>query len=410
MDTAHKHHGHSPAIAMAACVTLSLFCASARAEQINFIYTSDLHYGITKTNFDGSTNVGAQAVNEAMIDKMNAMPNVALPNGQKVGAIDFVAITGDIANRAETGIQSATASWNQFQSDFLGNNLNTAGGRLNLTTSAGAATPLYLLPGNHDISNAIGYPTVTKDATSVVQIYNRMAPYSGQTPITNATYSYPTDRLNYSVDVGGVHMMFVNMWPDRAVQQWMNTDLTKVAKDTPTLLFTHAPINPAETKVFGDPANPTKTAQGVIPYTLGTGPNQYTSFTAAAAELTTWLKDHPEVKAYFAGHDNFSEFGTQVTDPATGAAISTFRVDSPMKGNVSASDETKLSFDVFTIDTDNKTLTAREYLWNSTGNAATSGAWGTIETIAIPEPSTYATAAGLLGLALAVWKRRQRAA
>ena len=39
-------------------------------------------------------------------------------------------------------------------------------------------------------------------------------------------------------------------------------------------------------------------------------------------------------------------------------------VDSPMKGSVSAKDETKLSFQSIAIDTDARRITVREVRWN----------------------------------------------
>ena len=61
----------------------------------------------------------------------------------------------------EEGVQSATTSWSQFCSDW----------------DSSISSPLYLVPGNHDISNAIGYSKVLspeKDASSAAGIFNRM--------------------------------------------------------------------------------------------------------------------------------------------------------------------------------------------------------------------------------------------
>src|SRR5450432_2673761 len=71
---------------------------------------------------------------------------------------------------------------------------------------------------------------------------------------------------------------------------------------------------------------------------------------AAQRELAAFVKAHPNIKAYFHGHNNGNEFydwrgvDSDVTLP-------TFRVDSPMKGAVSGNDETKLSFQLVSIDT-----------------------------------------------------------
>jgi len=59
-----------------------------------------------------------------------------------------------------------------------------------------------------------------------------------------------------------------------------------------------------------------------------------------------------------------------------------FRVDSPMKGAVSADDEARLSFQVASIDTASWTLTVRECLWNAeAGDAAP--AWGESRTVSV---------------------------
>src|SRR5229473_431989 len=102
---------------------------------IEFLFTSDAHYGITRAAFRGGTNVAARVVNAAMIEKMNGLPRARLPKdggakgGELVGPIDFVAEGGDIANREESAggdgdgvggtIQPAAVSWSQFRADYV---------------------------------------------------------------------------------------------------------------------------------------------------------------------------------------------------------------------------------------------------------------------------------------------------
>jgi hypothetical protein len=353
-----------------------------RAEGVTFIVTSDLHYGTTR-EFRGAT-ADAQAVNRAMIERMNALPEVALPGAEgKVGPIDFVVITGDITNRGEKTAPAAAVTWGQFQEDYLGreNAGSRTGGRLKLRGRDGAAVPVYLVAGNHDISNAIGYPDVPTDATAVVEISNRMRGTSwvvdGSRPL-----EYAGREVNYAVDRAGVHMMFVSMWPDRGNQAWMEEDLKKVRGTMPVFVFAHAPVDPGEAKYFRDQSLPTRytvDATGVIPFTVGAG-GDYASTAAAKAELTGWLARHKQVKAYFFGHDNYQEFTTLTPDVAApGATVGLFRADSPMKGSASQKDEKKLSFNVFTMDTEAWTLIAREYLWN----AGAGGEWGASKTISV---------------------------
>jgi len=67
-------------------------------------------------------------------------------------------------------------------------------------------------------------------------------------------------------------------------------------------------------------------------------------------------------------NDNANEFYTYAGPDST-IALKTFRVDSPMKGNFSATDETKLSFQLISIDTQKMTMTVRECLWNTVPGA-----------------------------------------
>jgi hypothetical protein len=67
---------------------------------IQIVFTSDIHYGITRHSFDGDNNVDAHTVNMRMVEKMNRLPSLLLPTdkgvnaGQKVGAVDYVMISG----------------------------------------------------------------------------------------------------------------------------------------------------------------------------------------------------------------------------------------------------------------------------------------------------------------------------
>ena len=55
-----------------------------------------------------------------------------------------------------------------------------------------------------------------------------------------------------------------------------------------------------------------------------------------------------------------------------------------MKGNKSAKDETKLSFQLAVVDMSTRTMTVRECLWNTDPkNPATPVAWGASRTVSI---------------------------
>ncbi|HET9831987.1 MAG TPA: metallophosphoesterase, partial [Vicinamibacterales bacterium] len=199
--------------------------SSAQPRTIRFVFTSDAHYGVTRAHFRGHDNVGADVVNRAMVAAIN-----------QAGPLDFVAQGGDIANReeeTETGpIQSAAASWAQFEQDYIQG--------LTVTTATGRRAPLYIVPGNHEVSNAIGFykpmqPPI--DKTALLEIYNRMMRPSR--PKTAATYNYASDRVLYSHTIGGVHFVFITIWPDSAVRAWLENDLKRIDRGTPVVLFTH---------------------------------------------------------------------------------------------------------------------------------------------------------------------------
>src|SRR5207248_1414002 len=133
--------------------------------------------------------------------------------GEPIGALDFLASGGDITNREEGegagAIQSASASWRQFTSDYLQG--------LTITDRSGRRTPLYLVPGNHEASNAVGFHAPMSppiDQTPMIEMFNRMLRPS---PLKNTvTFDYARDRVLYSRDVDGVHFVFLQVWPDSA--------------------------------------------------------------------------------------------------------------------------------------------------------------------------------------------------
>ena len=354
-----------------------------------FVYTSDVHYGLTKTPLlDGSAGVeDAQVVNQALVKSINNLTTVTLPCGDggvnacaPISSVDFISVTGDIANRADSAVlnQNATKSWGQFKTDYIDG--------LALKNKNNENTPLYLVPGNHDVSNAIGYykaplnATTGMDPTSYVNIYNLMmnatltnAGFIGS-PASAATAgaSYAANKVRFSKDLGGVHYLFIGMYPDSAARAWMETDLRKVSATTPVLLFTHDPPN-IDTSHLMNPngthdINSTAKFENLV---LGEAAGGYASVSAITGAstveqnaLTAWLKTHKNVVAYFHGHSNYNQFYT-FAGPNSDISLNTFRVDSPMKGSASATDPTKLSFQFISIDKDAAHMTVREYLWNT---------------------------------------------
>ncbi|HWZ13848.1 MAG TPA: metallophosphoesterase [Mucilaginibacter sp.] len=337
---------------------------------INLVFTSDAHYGIARSKFRGDTNVQGYVVNAAMIRQINTVPNLILPTdkgieaGKKVGPVDYLVETGDIANRMEIPIQSAAASWAQFETDYMHS--------VSLKRHDGRPATLLLAPGNHDISNAIGFAKPMRpltDPTSMVKIYNLML--KPQQPLTNAGYDYTKDKINYSLNVNGIHFMFITLWPDSAERIWMQKDLSTVKRSTPVIVFTHDQPT-CEAKHFTNPLPPHNMTLSNKFENLTA--EYYKEATAASKDdgatdieqrgWTKFLKAHPNIKAYFHGNSNWNEFYVY-KGPDNDMSLNTFRVDSPMKGKYSAKDETLLSFQLISIDPQSQTMTVRECLWNT---------------------------------------------
>ena len=360
--------------------------ASKPDAAFQFVYTSDPHYGITRAAFQGGKNIDAHSVNVAMVSHINELPTLKMPcdGGVKacapVGAIDFVVQTGDIANRMEGGVQSAADSWQQFATDYLQ--------ILSLTDSAGQASKVYLLPGNHDVTNAVGFykpMTLQHDATSMAEIYNRML--KPAVPKTRETYNYAIDKVNYAQDINGVHFAFINMWPDSQGRAWLENDLKTVADTTPVVIFTHDQPE-VEAKHFINPngkhdINPTDKFENLLSDALADKDREGKLSIKANTEIeqrafARFIKAHRNVVAYFHGNENANEYYVW-QGPDKDVALNVFRVDSPMKGDVSAKDESKLSFQLVAVDPQARKMTVREYRWNTDSAKA----WGDAITVSL---------------------------
>ncbi|WP_171026559.1 metallophosphoesterase family protein [Mesorhizobium comanense] len=390
MNIKSAHSAQTTLLGFAAAF-LILAAEPLSAEEIQFIVTSDVHFGITRADFQGGKDVNAEAVNKVMVGKMNALPALTLPtdygvkSGEEIGPIDFVAVTGDIANRMEvndgTAIQSAAASWAQFKTVFVDG--------LTLKDEAGNKSQLFVVPGNHDVSNAIGFYKKMEpatDATSMVEIYNMEV--KPATPITTSTYNYATDRIHYSRDVGGIHFVFLNVWPDAVEQAWLETDLKNVPATTPVVLFTHdGPV--LEAKHLTNPngagdINATDKFENLLVKASETTVKEPTL--TEQQTFVDFVKKYPNIAAYFHGNTNLSQY-YDYAGPDNSLGLHVVRVDSPMKGEVSAKDETKLSFQLVTLDTANRLMTVREALWNADKSASSPVVFGASVTFALaPRP------------------------
>jgi hypothetical protein len=257
---------------------------------------------------------------------------------------------------------------------------------LKLHDRAGAGTPLYVVPGNHDVSNAIGSYKPMKpaiDKTALAEIYNLML--RPATLKTMDSFDYPRDKMLVSHDIGGMHFVFITLWPDSSVRAWMENDLKNVSAGTPVILFAHDPPE-GDAKHFINPGgkhdmNKTDQYENLLS-------DPFTDMVTERRSLEAFLLKHPNITAYFHGHNNWNQF-YDWTGPDHAFALHTFRVDSPMKGRFSGADETKLSYQIATIDTAARTMTVREVLWNANPNDPNSPIiWGGSTTVALsPHPS-----------------------
>jgi hypothetical protein len=245
---------------------------------------------------------------------------------------------------------------------------------------------LLLTPGNHDISNAIGFHrplAPLTDNASMVGMYNlEMKPAE---PITAQNYDFVKNKIHYAVDMGGVHLLFVSAWPDSSERVWMEQDLKKYPDNQPAFIFTHSFPN-VEARFFQNPKgdhsiNATDEFENLVEEMYKDGVNVKGSTQMEQQGLVQFLESHPNIKAYFHGHSNFAEFYNWQNND-NGFSMPCFRADSPMKGKFSAKDETKLSFNVISIDPENRKMTVRECLWNThPTQTAQQIAWGIEKTI-----------------------------
>ncbi|MFA9205919.1 MAG: metallophosphoesterase [Burkholderiaceae bacterium] len=346
--------------------------AKGKDSIINFIFTSDVHFGLTKDYFRGKENVSARDVDMAMMQVMNNLYTSKLPadkgvlENKIIGGIDALVITGDIANRMEKGVQSATASWKQFEEVFIGSN--------HLQKANGTKAELLVVPGNHDMSNAIGFHRPMepkKDAASMIGIYNLMFPNNKVSSFDSSLH-----RIHYSRDINGVHFIFLSLYPDSAERVWMEKDLKNIAITTPVFLFAHS-IPDVEPRFFENPngihdINEEDKFENLVPERYKDGRKVKGETTIEQNEFVDFIIKHPNIKAYFHGHENWTEY-YKYTGPLKNINLICIRTDSPMKGRISLKDEKKLAFELISVNIHSGLFTIREVLWNE---GATSFNWG----------------------------------
>jgi hypothetical protein len=332
--------------------------AQLKGSKINFIFTSDVHFGLIKDEFRGKEKVPALEINKAMVQAMNQIS----VNQKNVGGIDALIITGDIANRMENGVQSATESWKQFKEVYIDSN--------HLYKANGAKSELFVMPGNHDMSNAIGFHRPMKpkkDAASMLGIYNLMFPNNQVSKFDSSL-----TRIHYSRDIKGVHFIFLSLYPDSAERVWMEKDLKNIPLTTPVFLFAHS-IPDVEPRFFENPngihdINEEDKFENLVPERYKDGRDVKGETTIEQKEFVAFIKKHSNIKIYFHGHENWTDY-YQYKGPNNKINLTCIRTDSPMKGRISLKDEKKLAFELVSINTNTGMLTVKEVLWNASQNS-----------------------------------------
>src|SRR5580765_7462658 len=141
-------------------------------DALQFVVTSDAHYGLTRATFRGHSRIDAHVVNMALVSRLNTVSDARFPfdgglnAGRRIGAVDFVVEAGDITNREEDtdelSIQPASASWSQFVADYING--------IHLRDHSGAVAQVFVVPGNHEASNAVGFYKTMSPATDVLPL------------------------------------------------------------------------------------------------------------------------------------------------------------------------------------------------------------------------------------------------
>lgn len=335
---------------------------------INFIFTSDVHFGLTKDEFRGKEKVSALEINKAMVQAMNILSS----KSSNIAGIDALIITGDITNRMENGVQSASESWKQFKEVYIDSN--------RLQNDKGVKSELFVVPGNHDMSNAIGFHRPmkpNKDPASMLGIHNLMFPKNQIN-----TFDSSLTRIHYSRDIKGIHFIFLSLYPDSAERVWMEKDLKNVSLTTPVFLFAHS-IPDVEPRFFQNPngihdINEDDKFENLVPESYKDGRDVKGETSIEQKEFVEFIKKYSNIKIYFHGHENWTEYYTY-KGPEKNINLTCIRTDSPMKGRISLKDEKKLAFELVSINTHSGILTVKEVLWNANLNS-NEPEWGQVGT------------------------------
>lgn len=149
------------------------------------------------------------------------------------------------------------------------------------------------------------------------------------------------------------------------MRHWMDS-IFKADSLTSIIIFTHDPPE-ADAKHFTNPnlpldINKNHKFENLLADTCAVN---YTALepTENWHRLEQWLKEHPQIKAYFHGDCNYNKFYERKGTEGS-ISLPAFRVDSPIKGEFSSEFVSLLSYLVVCIDIQKRQITVRVCLWN----------------------------------------------
>ncbi len=116
----------------------------------------------------------------------------------------------------------------------------------------------------------------------------------------------------YSHTLGGVHFVFITIWPDSIVRAWLENDLRHVDRATPVVLFAHDQPE-AQAKHFTNPngshdINAVDKFENLLAERLADGATIESPTTIEQRDLERFLERHRNITAYFHGNSNWNEF------------------------------------------------------------------------------------------------------
>ena len=311
------------------------FGSTLAAADVQFVALSDVHFGYIRTyplTISATATQDSKVINTAMIGTVNALSALTIPAdggvgaGAAVGEVDFVAVTGDLANRFQTdtaatatlplnqnAVQNSTASYADFTNIVLNG--------VTLKNKAGVAAKFLLSPGNHDVSNAIGNVKIPGsvatgapaspnrvDAGSMKALYKvaKGIDFVGTYDLTAFEYTNSSgaavNKPNYSMDVGGIHMISLTIWPDDSNRKWIDADLLSVPLTTPVMLFMHdypdVDSKHLKSRAAGNPINATFEACATAIVDVSESADGIAAATTTNVEqraFVTWLKTHKNI-------------------------------------------------------------------------------------------------------------------